>query len=90
MLILTFVGSGAFLRCTSLKEIVLINGLTVIGMGMFYMSTLKSVMIPSTVTNIGEDLLLKCCYADDFLLTLTNILIKIIIYIIINFYKTIY
>ena len=57
------VGSFAFQICSSLSEVILTNGLTTIGASMFFMSdgngnpvptSLGSIIIPSTVTNIGR------------------------------------
>lgn len=55
--IVTFIGDRAFHRCSSLSEIQLINGLTIIGIDMFKMypdpTPLSNIVIPSTITSIG-------------------------------------
>jgi hypothetical protein len=55
--LLLLLGSQSFIYCYSLSEVFLTNGLTVLGEAMFYMgggdSSLKSIVIPSTLTSIG-------------------------------------
>ena len=52
-----YVGSLAFWHCSSLSQITLTSGMTVIGFSMFSMyglpSSLVSVTIPSTITSFG-------------------------------------
>ena len=50
-------GSQSFYSCSSLSQIILTNGLSVIGYGMFYMggtTLLSSIVIPSTTISFGE------------------------------------
>ena len=48
-------GSQSFYSCSSLTQIILSNGLSVIGDYIFYGSTaLSSIIIPSTITSIGK------------------------------------
>ena len=54
-------GSDSFLYCSSLTQIILTNGLTIIGYEMFsmyyrngYPTLLSSIVIPSTISSIGE------------------------------------
>ena len=57
-IIIIILGSYSFYTCSALSEVVLTNGLTVLGWAMFDMNnggtSLKSVVIPCTVTSIGE------------------------------------
>ena len=57
-------GSNSFQQCTSLSQVVLINGLTVMGNYMFSMfglpTVLSSVTIPSTITSIGYSVFSTC------------------------------
>ena len=61
-LLLLFIGDGVFTWCSGLSQVILINGLTIIGYLMFNMWTgsppsstqLKSTTIPSTITSIGK------------------------------------
>ena len=45
--------SQTFLQCADLTSIVLMNGLLGLSAGMFQLSGLTSVLIPSTITSIG-------------------------------------
>ena len=55
-----FSGDGSFLNCLSLTQILLTSGLTQIGPGsaIFENTGVTSLTVPSTVTAIGEGLLL--------------------------------
>ena len=54
------IGNDAFSYCSYLSEIILIDGLTTLGAGMFYMqggaTLLPSISIPSSVIIIGKGL----------------------------------
>ena len=54
---LSWIGDYAFAYCTSLSQVELTSGLTVIGVYMFYMggrsTLLTSITIPSSLTSIG-------------------------------------
>ena len=61
-ILILYLGDSAFRACSSLSDITLVNGLTVIGTNMFYMTdgygfpvhtSLVSIIIPSTLTTIG-------------------------------------
>lgn len=52
--------SGAFNRCESLSEILLPDSLTVIGAYTFTNSGLESLIIPNTVTTVGEGAFYNC------------------------------
>ena len=48
------VGEGAFAGCTGISEVVIEEGITVIGDYAFYDSAVKKVTLPSTLTEIGQ------------------------------------
>ena len=48
------VGEGAFAGCTGISEVIIEEGITVIGDYAFYDSAVKKVTLPSTVTEIGQ------------------------------------
>ena len=51
----TEIGNYAFLRCTSLKEVVIPQSVTSIGSSAFnYCTSLKEIVIPDSVTTIGD------------------------------------
>lgn len=62
ILLLLIEGDNAFYLCSSLSQILLISGLTVIGKEMFAMngvsSALIAITIPSTITAIGKFILI--------------------------------
>lgn len=63
------IGRLALSNCSSLKSIVIPNGVTSIGMSAFYgCSSITSIEIPSPVTNIWKDAFSKCS-------SLTNIVV---------------
>ena len=52
------IGGSAFYQCSSLTEVLLTGGLTILGGGMFNMGVttlLPLITIPSTVTSTGRD-----------------------------------
>jgi len=51
---LTTINTDAFYGCTSLKEVNLPEGLTTINLRAFYKCNLDTIVIPSTVTSIGD------------------------------------
>ena len=59
-------GTLSFYSCSALTKVLLISGLTVIGADMFDMSpgftSLASLTIPSTLTKIGEFIILNKIY----------------------------
>ena len=48
------VGEGAFAGCTGISEVIIEEGITVIGDYAFYDSAVKKVTLPSTLTEIGQ------------------------------------
>jgi hypothetical protein len=48
------IGNSTFYGCTGLTSVTLTNGLTKIGLAMFAVSGLKTVIIPSSVAFIGK------------------------------------
>ena len=57
----TEIGNYAFLRCTSLKEVVIPQSVTSIGSSAFnYCTSLKEIVIPEGVTTIGEGAFQLC------------------------------
>ena len=82
-------GNFAFSQCSFLSQVTFVNGLTVIGFGMFAMSNghsnptfLKTVTIPSTVTTIGSQAFafnagLNCVHwVGNIITTPTDIFLK--------------
>ena len=51
----SFLGNWAFQSMTLLTQLVLTNGLTILGSYMFRFSAIFSVTIPSTITSIGNN-----------------------------------
>ena len=56
-----YIDAEAFYECTKLKEVVLNNGLQIIGRGAFkWCKSLESITLPSTVTHIGPSAFWGC------------------------------
>ena len=62
LILFVIIGDFAFADCYALSKVILRSGLTILGITMFEMdgvpTQLGSVIIPSTITKIGEELLL--------------------------------
>ena len=52
--------SSAFAYCSSLTSVVLMNGLLGLGAGLFYLSGVTSIVIPSTITSYGLINFVRC------------------------------
>ena len=61
-------GDNVFHSCTSLSQVILVKGITIISNQMFYSATrLISIDIPSTITFIGTNQLSNYIFIDLFI-----------------------
>ena len=66
--LIDIIGDNAFYYCSSLTQVVLTDGLTVLGAFMFYMSKdftlLPSIIVPSSLISIGKCYCYRCNGCD--------------------------